>query len=475
MNNRMYIDGEWIGAQRFERMDVRNPATGRRIGDIPIGGALEAKMAIEAAARAFRDWSRRTAAERGAYLMRLHRLMLEHEEDLAATITLEMGKPLKEARGEVKYAASFLEWYAEEGKRVYGEMVPSSHPDKRIMVLQQPVGVVGAITPWNFPAAMLTRKLAPALAAGCTIAIKPSEWTSFTAIKLMELVEKAEFPAGAVNLVLGDAAAIGGEFMSNDKMKKISFTGSTRVGKLLMEQAAGQVKKLSLELGGHAPMIVLDDADLGLAVREIIASKFRNAGQACICGNRVYVQHGVYDEFIALFAEETRKLKVGDGFDIGTDIGPLINRAAREKVERQVKDAVAKGASVVTGGDGWGGEDSCFYLPTILTHADESMQVMREETFGPVAPVRKFYSDEEAVRLANDTPYGLAAYVFSRSLSRGMRMVERLEYGIVGWNDGLPSTAQAPFGGMKESGIGREGGHQGISCYLETKYVSIGI
>jgi len=475
MNNGMYIDGEWIGAHRFETMPVDNPATGERIGDIPVGGALEAKMAIDAAARAFRDWAGRTAADRGAYLMKLYRLMLEHEEELASCITLEMGKPLKEARGEVRYAASFLEWYAEEGKRVCGETIPSSHPNKRIVTLRQPVGVVGAITPWNFPAAMLTRKLAPALAAGCPIVIKPSEWTPFTAIKLMELVERAEFPPGTVNLVLGDAAAIGGEFMGNEKVKKISFTGSTRVGKLLMEQGAKQVKKLSLELGGHAPMIVLDDADLALAVREVIASKFRNAGQACICGNRVYVQSGVYDRFVALLAEETLKLKVGDGFDADTDIGPLINSAALEKVERQVKDAVAKGATVLTGGVGPEGEGSCFYPPTILTNADESMLVMREETFGPVAPIRKFHADEEAIRLANDTPYGLAAYVFSGSVSRGMRVVEQLEYGIVGWNDGLPSTAQAPFGGMKESGIGREGGREGIACYLETKYVSIGI
>ncbi len=475
MNNRQYIGGSWIDNVGLPMMDVTNPASGEVIGQIPVGAAKETERAIDDAYRAFETWSAAAAEERSGCLRRMYDLVMLHREELATMITKEMGKPLKEAMGEVKYAASYLEWYAEEAKRVYGETIPASHPNKRMLVLRQPVGVVGAITPWNFPAAMITRKLAPALAAGCTIVIKPSELTPFTAIRLMELAEQAGLPAGTVNLVMGDAAAIGGEMMRNDKVKKISFTGSTKVGKLLMEQGSKQIKKLSLELGGHAPIIVMDDADLERAVKEVIASKFRNAGQACICGNRIYVQDTVYDAFISRLVEETGKLRIGDGFDRDTDIGPLINAAAYEKVERQVKDAVEKGAQVLTGGEGFVKGGGYFYKPTILSNADSCMQVMTEETFGPVAPVQTFRTDDEAVRLANDTPFGLAAYVFSQNLSRGMKMVERLECGIVGWNDGLPSAAQAPFGGMKESGVGREGGRQGIECYLETKYVSMGL
>lgn len=474
MNNRLYIDGKWLDANGYEMIEVTNPANGEVICSIPCAGAKEASLAIDAAERAFPLWSRKTAAERASYLMKLHALILQHEQELANMITLEMGKPLSEAQGEVRYAASFMEWYAEEAKRIYGETIPASHSNKRILVLRQPVGVAAAITPWNFPAAMLTRKMAPALAAGCPIVVKPSELTPLTAIKLVELAEQAGFPAGTVNLIFGDAAAIGQELMRNEKVKKISFTGSTRVGKLLMEQGAQQIKKLSFELGGHAPMIVLDDADLSLAVREIIASKFRNAGQTCICGNRIYVQEKVYDTFIEMLVEEVSKLKVGSGFEEGTDIGPLIHQQAYEKVDSHVKDALSQGAKILIGGHGYQEKEGFYYYPTLLTHVNSCMKVMTEETFGPVAPIAKFTSDEEAVAWANQTPYGLAAYVFSESMSRGLNIVEQLDYGIVGWNDGLPSTAQAPFGGMKESGLGREGGRQGIDCFLETKYVSIG-
>ncbi len=471
----MYINGEWLEDADYDKLDVHNPSNGERIGYIPLGGKKEAELAAEAAYAAFPSWSQTTAEERSKLLRKWYDLILAHAEQIARLITLEMGKPLREARGEVRYAASFVEWYAEEAKRIYGETVPASFRNKRIAVLKQPVGVVAAITPWNFPAAMLTRKLAPAFAAGCTAIVKPSELTPFTAVKLVQLAEEAGFPPGTINLVMGDAPAIGASFMENEKVRKISFTGSTRIGKLLMEQGAKHIKKLSLELGGHAPMLVMDDADIDKAVQQIIASKFRNAGQACICGNRVYVQSTIYDRFITKFVDETEKLKVGDGFDEQSDIGPLINKAALDKVELQVKDALQKGAKLLTGGESITDGGGYFYKPTILGDARENMQCMTEETFGPVAPVQVFDTDEEAIRLANHTSYGLAAYVFSESMSRGLNIVEKLEYGIVGWNDGLPSTAQAPFGGMKESGIGREGGHQGLECYLETKYVSIGI
>jgi succinate-semialdehyde dehydrogenase/glutarate-semialdehyde dehydrogenase len=475
MNNRLYIGGSWRSCDGRDRITVTNPATGEVIGDIPNAGAEEMREAIEAAYKAFPAWSATPAPDRSRIMKKFYDLMMEHEEELARIITLEMGKPLQEAKGEVAYAASYVEWYAEEAKRLYGETIPSNHKDKRMLVMRQPVGVVAAITPWNFPAAMITRKMAPALAAGCTIVIKPSELTPFTAIKLMELAEMAGLPAGTVNLVTGDPSAIGGEIMANQKVRKVSFTGSTNIGKLLMKQGSEQMKKLSLELGGHAPIIVLDDADLDKAVKGVIGSKFRNAGQACICGNRVYVQSGIYEDFLDKLVKAASELNVGNGMSPGVDIGPLINKQAYEKVDRQVKDALSQGAVCRLGGEGTTEQGAYFYRPTILSESEHCMSVMTEETFGPVAPIKKVETAEEAVRLANDTQFGLAAYVFSENLTRGLQVVESLEYGIIGWNDGLPSAAQAPFGGMKESGTGREGGREGIEGFLETKYVSIGL
>jgi len=470
----IYINGEWIYEEK-NTIHVYNPANGHLIGTVPNAGRNETRKAIEAAQTAFTDWSKKTANERSSYLKKLHELMEKNKEELAAIITSEMGKPLKEARGEVDYANSFIEWFAEQAKRVNGETIPASHPDKRILVLKQPVGVVAAITPWNFPAAMITRKMAPALAAGCTIVIKPSELTPLTAIKIMELCQEAGIPKGVVNLVTGDAASIGQEMMQNEMVKKVTFTGSTHVGKLLMEQGAAQVKKLSLELGGHAPILILDDAIIDQAVMAVMASKFRNSGQTCICGNRIYIQPKIYDEFIQKFTKEVAGLKVGDGMESNTDIGPLIDQKTFEKVKRHVEDACGKGASITIGGVGERRENAFYFQPTVLTNVDNSMLVMNEETFGPVAPIQIVDSDEEMIKLANQTPYGLAAYVFSENLSRGLKIVENLEYGIVGWNDGTPSTAQAPFGGMKESGLGREGGKDGMEEFLETKYVSIGL
>jgi len=469
-----YINGEWLG-EDFETIDVLNPATGKVIGQIPNATTEHTNSAIEAAHQAFLEWSKKTSNERATYLKKLHSLILLNKEELARTITLEMGKPLQEARGEIDYANSFIEWFAEEAKRIYGETIPASATDKRIMVLKQPVGVVGAITPWNFPAAMITRKMAPALAAGCTIVIKPSELTPLTAVKIVELCEEAGFPKGVVNLITGDPKEIGKEMMGNEKVKKVTFTGSTRVGKLLMEQGAKHIKKLSLELGGHAPIIILDDANVEKAVKGVIGSKFRNAGQTCICGNRIYIQPSIYKEFMERFIQEVEKLNVGNGLEENVDIGPLINEAAYFKVISHIEDAVSKGAVVESGGQGEEIGKTYFYKPTILTNVNHSMLVMNEETFGPVAPIQLVESDEEAIEYANNSPYGLAAYVFSESLSRGLKVVEGLQFGIVGWNDGAPSTFQAPFGGMKESGLGREGGRQGLDAFLEIKYVSIGL
>lgn len=472
MEEMLFINGEWTGND-LEKIDIFNPATGELIGKVPNGGRIETEYAIDSAYQAFRSWSKTTAYERAKYLKKLHQLILTHKSELAVLITLEMGKPLQEAEGEVVYASSYLEWYAEEAKRIYGETIPASQENKRMMVIKQPVGVVAAITPWNFPAAMLTRKMGPALAAGCTFIAKPSELTPLTAIKIVELAHKAGFPKGVINLITGNPIEIGNEIMNNPKVRKVTFTGSTKVGKQLMAQGANQVKKLSLELGGHAPIIVLNDADIDKAVKGVIASKFRNAGQTCICGNRIYVQAEIHDEFITKFVKETAKLRMGSGMDHDTDIGPLINKKAVEKVDRQVKDAIENGAECLIGGTADIQEKSYFYPPTILANVNKSMLIMNEETFGPVAPIQIFKSDEEAIDLANDTPYGLAAYVFTENVKRGMNIVEGLEYGIIGWNDGAPSAAQAPFGGMKESGLGREGGHHGIEGFLETKYVSI--
>ncbi|WP_257349226.1 NAD-dependent succinate-semialdehyde dehydrogenase [Pseudalkalibacillus decolorationis] len=475
MEKGIYVNGEWTGKD-LEKVEVINPATGELVGTVPRAGKKETRNAIEAANEAFKSWSKTTAYERADYLEKLYELMLQHEDELAEIMTLEMGKPLKESKGEAQYAASFLKWFAEEGKRIYGRTIPASKHNKRMQVNKQPVGVVGAITPWNFPAAMITRKLAPALAAGCTIVIKPPNETPLTAVRLAELCDEAGIPKGVVNLVTGKSSEIGEEIMSNPRVKKLTFTGSTEVGKILMKQAAEQVKKISLELGGHAPIVVLDDADIDFAAQQTVASKFRNGGQTCICGNRVYVQEKVYDAFIEKVVAETEKLRIGNGMEEGVDVGPLINRDGYEKVEKHVKNAVKQGAKCVLGGKGKEGENGTYYYhPTVLIDVQPSMLIMNEETFGPVAPIQKFTTDEEAIKYANATPFGLAAYVFSENYSRGIRVVEALDYGIVGWNDGLPSAAQAPFGGMKQSGLGREGGIEGIEEYLETKYISIGL
>lgn len=475
MGNRlMYINGEWIGTE-LEKLEVVNPANGQIVGTVPIGGKNEANQAIDSAHKAFQIWSQTTAYERAAYLKRLNDLILNSEEELAQIMTSEMGKPIKESRGEVGSAATYIEWYAEEGKRVYGETVPSHIANKRMQVWKKPVGVVAAITPWNFPLAMLTRKIGPALAAGCTVVIKPSGESPLTAVKLIELCEAAGFPKGVINFVTGSSSEIGKAIMENEKVRKVTFTGSTEVGKVLIRQSADQVKRLSMELGGHAPIIILDDANVDIAVQGVMASKFRNAGQTCVCGNRIYVQSGIYPTFLERFTEVVKKLKVGDGIDEEVDIGPLINRSSIDKVSRHVADAVENGASLLTGGEEITLGGGSFYAPTIISDVNPSMVVMREETFGPVAPVQKFETVEEVIELANDTKYGLAAYVFTESVSKGTLLIERLNFGIVGWNDGLPSAAQVPFGGMKESGIGREGGHEGLDAFLETQYVSVGM
>lgn len=470
----MHINGKWVG-ENLDTMEVANPATNKGIGTVPVGAEDETNQAIEAAHKAFATWSQETAYERSRLLKRLNDLMLENTEELAQIMTLEMGKPINESRGEVKYAASFIEWFAEEAKRMYGDTIPAHVPGKRLQVWKKPVGVVAAITPWNFPAAMLTRKMGPALAAGCTFIMKPASDSPITAVKLMELCVEAGFPKGVINLVTGSSSAFGKTIMANDKVRKITFTGSTAVGKQLIKQSADQVKNLSLELGGHAPTIVLDDANVDVAVKGVMASKFRNAGQTCICANRVYVQSGVYDEFMEKFAAEVAKLKVGDGTDESVDIGPLINEQGLDKVIKHVDDAVSKGATIVTGGKPMAEQEGVFYSPTVVGDVDPSMLMMQDETFGPVAPIQKVETSTEAVKQANDSPYGLAAYVFTENNAKGMQVIEQLDYGIVGWNDGAPSAAQVPFGGMKESGIGREGGKEGIEAFLESQYVSIGL
>lgn len=470
----MLIDGKWSG-ESLDKLKVINPSNNELVGTVPVGGRAEASDAINSAYTAFQTWSKTTAYERATYLKCLNELLLAHKEELAEVMTKEMGKPINESRGEVVYAASFIEWFAEEGKRVYGETVPSHMTEKRMQVWKKPVGVVAAITPWNFPVAMLTRKMGPALAAGCTIVIKPSGESPISAVKLVELCEKAGFPKGVVNLVTGSSSEIGQEIMENDKVRKVTFTGSTEVGKVLIKQSADQVKRLSLELGGHAPIIVLDDADLELAVKGAVASKFRNAGQTCVCGNRIYVQSKVYEAFLEKFTTAVGALKVGDGLDEDVQIGPLINQQGVDKVAKHVENALENGASLLTGGEALTKNGGTFYAPTVLRDVQSHMLVMNEETFGPVAPVQKFETIEEAIQLANNTKYGLAAYVFTESVRKGTLLIEQLDYGIVGWNDGTPSAAQVPFGGMKESGIGREGGREGIEAFLETQYVSIGV
>jgi succinate-semialdehyde dehydrogenase/glutarate-semialdehyde dehydrogenase len=470
---RGFIAGSWAAADSGQSTEIRNPATGEILGAVPLMAAAETRRAIESAHAAMPAWAKKPAGERARIMRRWFDLMLANVEDLAIIMTAEQGKPLAESRGEIAYAASFIEWFAEEAKRIYGDIIPGHQADKRIMVLRQPIGVVAAITPWNFPAAMITRKAAPAIAAGCPIVVKPALQTPFSALAMAELGARAGLPAGVFNVVTGEAAAIGGEFTGNDKVRKLSFTGSTPVGKLLMAQCAATVKKVALELGGNAPFLVLDDADLDAAVTGAIQSKYRNTGQTCVCANRFIVQSKVYDAFAAKLTEAVRKLRVGDGLKGETDQGPLIDAKALAKVESHIADAKARGAKVVTGGKrhALGGT---FYEPTVLTDVSREMILAREETFGPVAPLFRVDTDEEAVKLANDTEFGLAAYVYTRDLARSWRVTEALEYGIVGLNTGLISTEVAPFGGVKESGIGREGSKYGILEFTELKYICVG-
>ncbi|WP_050614931.1 NAD-dependent succinate-semialdehyde dehydrogenase [Bacillus testis] len=472
LQNKLYINGEWLDYNK-ETIQVINPATKEAIGTIPNAGENEAKMAVEAAQAALKSWSKKTAEERSRLLMAWHRLIAEHRDELAEIMTTEQGKPFAEAKGEIDYANSYISWFAEEGKRIYGETIPASSPSKRLIVKRQPVGVVAAITPWNFPAAMITRKVAPALAAGCTIVLKPSEETPFTALKLVELSEQAGIPKGVINVVTGAAEPIANAWQKDGRVRKLTFTGSTRVGKILMRGAADTVKKLSLELGGHAPLIVTAQANIEKAVNGAIASKFRNAGQTCVCTNRIYVDETIADEFTDKFTEKAASLKVGNGFEEGVKIGPLINDGAIGKVAAHIEDAVKKGAKVLAGGKQIDSEKGFFMEPTILANATDDMLCMHEETFGPLAPITTFKTVEEAIERANNTPYGLAAYVFTENINEAILISDELDYGIIGLNDGSPSAAQAPFGGFKESGLGREGSHYGIEDYLEVKYISL--
>lgn len=470
-NYQLLINNEQVG-QHLPTFDVCNPATGELLATVPKGGANEAKLAVDAASKAFDLWSKMTAYERSAKLKKWFELIQQSHEELAVTITREQGKPLAEARGEIAYANGFIEWYAEEAKRIYGETIPASVPSKRIFVHKQPVGVAAIITPWNFPAAMITRKVAPALAAGCTVVIKPAEQTPLTAIKLVELAIKAGFPPGVINVVAGDAAEIGNTWQQDERVRKLSFTGSTAVGKHLMKGAAETMKRISLELGGHAPVIIMDDCDIDRAVDQVIAAKFRNAGQTCVCANRIYVQQSIVATFAEQLTEKVLQLKVGNGLEKEVVIGPLIDEAAVQKVTEHVEDALQKGAQLTTGGRR---QHALFFEPTVLLNVSDEMLCMREETFGPVTPITTFETEDEVIKRANNSQFGLAAYVFTKDISRGIRISEQLEFGIVGLNDGLPSTPQAPFGGFKQSGLGREGGHYGLDEYIEVKYISVGL
>ncbi|MDM9619571.1 NAD-dependent succinate-semialdehyde dehydrogenase [Rhizobium sp. S96] len=469
-----YINGVWTAGSATETFDVLNPATGEVLASLPDMGAAETREAIDAAYAAQPGWAARPAKERANILRKWFDLMVANADELAAILTAEMGKPFAEARGEILYAAAYVEWYAEEAKRIYGETIPAPSNDKRMIVIKQPVGVVGTITPWNFPAAMITRKIAPALAVGCTVVSKPAEQTPLSALALAVLAEQAGIPAGVFNVIIGqDGPAIGKELCGNDKVRKISFTGSTEVGRILMRQCADQIKKVSLELGGNAPFIVFDDADLDAAVEGALASKYRNAGQTCVCANRLYVQSGVYDAFAAKLAAKVEEMSVGDGFKAGVTIGPLIDAQGLAKVEGHVTDAVSKGAKVLTGGKRIDGAGT-FFTPTVLTGVTRGMKVAREETFGPVAPLFRFDTVEDVIQQANDTEFGLAAYFFAGDMKKVWRVAEALEYGMVGINTGLMSTETAPFGGIKQSGLGREGSRHGADDYLEMKYLCMG-
>jgi succinate-semialdehyde dehydrogenase/glutarate-semialdehyde dehydrogenase len=473
LRQQCYVDGRWIDADNGKTMDVVNPANGKPIGTAPWFGAAETRRAIEAANRAWPAWRDKTAKERATILRRWNDLMLAHVDDLALILTSEQGKPLAESKGEVTIGAAYVEWFAEEARRVYGDVIPTIGNDRRLVVVKQPVGVCAAITPWNFPCSMITRKVSPALAAGCTVVIKPAEATPYSAFALAELAHRAGFPPGVLNVITGDAPAIGGEMCANDIVRKLSFTGSTEVGRILMKQVAPTIKKISLELGGNAPFIVFDDADLDAAAEGAIISKYRNAGQTCVCANRLFVHDKVYDAFAAKLTERVRALKVGAGTETGVTQGPLINAEAVDKVEQHVADATAHGAKVVTGGrrHALGGT---FYEPTVLANVTPAMRIFREETFGPVAPLFRFKTDDEVVELANRTEFGLAAYFYSRDIGRVWRVAEQLEYGMVGINTGLITTEVAPFGGVKQSGLGREGSRYGIEEYVEVKYICFG-
>ena len=472
LKNMSYVDGEWINADDGSSSEILNPATSESLGFVPNCGSSETTAAIEAAIEAQKIWSKTDAKERSSVLKNLHRLMLENQEDLAKIITLEGGKPISESIGEIAYAASFFEWFSEEAKRVYGDVIPSHQHDRRTLVIKQPIGVVGCITPWNFPSAMLARKIAPAIAVGCSVVAKPAPETPFSALALAYLSELAGFPKGLLNILTGDAEKIGSVLTENKNVRKITFTGSTSVGKLLLRQSAESVKKVSLELGGHAPFIVFEDADLDAAVDGALIAKYRNSGQTCVCANRIYIQSGIYDAFCERFSEKASGLIVGNGLEENTQQGPLISNNAMKKVSLHIDDAKNKGAKVATGGNphALGG---LFYEPTVLTGVTDDMLISKEETFGPVAPIFNFDNEEEVVKRANDTPFGLAAYFYTSNLGRSWRVSEQLDYGMVGLNTGIISTEMAPFGGIKESGIGREGSKYGVDDYLEMKYISI--
>jgi len=467
------IDGEWVQADSGKTIDVTNPATTLKIGTVPKSGKAETKRAIDAAAKAFETWRKTTALERSKLLRKLHDLILENQDALAELLTTEQGKSLAEAKGEVGISAAYILWFAEEGRRTYGDTVPSPWADRRILVTKEPVGVVAAITPWNFPSSMLARKIGPALAAGCTVVVKPASQTPYSGLAWGALCEEAGFPKGVVNIVTGSAAEIGDEICANPIVRKLTFTGSTEVGKVLMEKCAATVKKVSMELGGNAPFLVFDDADLDRAIEGAMVAKYRNSGQTCVCTNRFFVQDGIYDRFVEKFVAAANKLKVGNGLDAGTQQGPLIDEKAVEKVEEFIEDATKKGGKVVAGGKRHelGGS---FFQPTVIAEAKPNMMFMKEEIFGPVAPIFRFKTEEEGIKLANDTEFGLASYAYTSSLTRAFRVMEGLKYGMVGINEGLITTVEAPFGGVKESGLGKEGGHQGIEDYLDTKYACFG-
>jgi succinate-semialdehyde dehydrogenase/glutarate-semialdehyde dehydrogenase len=473
MKEAILINGEWVQADSGQTIDVINPATGLKIGTVPKAGKAETRRAIEAADAAFKDWKKTSALERSKLLRKLHDAIMDNQDALAELLTIEQGKSLTESRGEIGSSAAYVLWFAEEARRAYGDVVPSPWADRRVLVTREPVGVIAAITPWNFPSSMLSRKIGPALAAGCTAVVKPASQTPYSGLAWGALCEEVGIPKGVVNIVTGSAGEIGDEICANPLVKKITFTGSTEVGKILIEKSASTVKKVSMELGGNAPFLVFDDADLDRAVQGAVTAKYRNSGQTCVCTNRFFVQAGIYDRFVEKLADASDKLKVGPGMDDGVQQGPLIDEKAVEKVEEFISDATAKGGKIVAGGKrhALGGS---FFQPTVISGATPDMKFMKDEIFGPVAPVFKFETEEEAVAMANDTEFGLAAYFYTGDLGRAFRVMEGLKYGMVGVNEGLITTPEAPFGGVKESGLGREGGHQGMDDYLDTKYVCIG-